>query len=305
MPESPEPIKSESAPPVVTVAILTFNHAPFIEQAVHSVLAQNTNFPIEILLADDCSTDETPEILDRLETKYPDRLTQLQRKRNLGLSANLQECRERAMGRYLAILEGDDYWTDPLKLQKQHDALEDHPDWSMCYTAARVFAEDASHKDFVKPSPFPEKALGVGDFVEENQIQTMSVAMYRQGVVTRTPDWHAQLRIGDWALHVLHANKGPIGFVPEVTTAYRVHPGGLWSGLSTFRRWEEMIRLFRFLEQHFEGEYAASMKAAQDKLAKDFDDRVAYLERIEYRYNFLRLNRVAAVFRFLKSLFTR
>ena len=126
-------------PPITTAAIITYNHELYIEQAVKSVLAQQTEYPIEILVADDCSTDRTPEILRQLDQQYPNRIRFLARPKNLGLSDNLQDCREQARGKYLAILEGDDYWSDQEKLQKQTAAMEFHPDWTMCYGSCRVF----------------------------------------------------------------------------------------------------------------------------------------------------------------------
>ena len=268
----------------VTVAITSFNHEQYIEQAITSVLDQRTEFRIEILVADDCSTDRTADVIERLSDTNPGRLTILSRPHNLGVSANMQDCRDRARGKYLAILEGDDFWTDPLKLQKQYDAMQANPQWSMCFTACRVVHAEMKQKDFVKPDPFPQRPLTFDDFLAENQIQTMSVAMYRQGIVERTPQWHAQIRIGDWALNMLHAKSGPIGFVPQVCAHYRVHSEGLWSGLSSFGRWQEIDTLFSALEQHFERELRAKIAKARQNFKNDFDDRVAYLERIERRY---------------------
>ncbi|TWU41194.1 putative glycosyltransferase EpsE [Novipirellula aureliae] len=285
--------------PVVSVALITYNHEQYIEQAVQSVLEQQTPFPIEILVGEDCSTDGTRAVLERLDQQHPGRLTLLPRPKNLGLSGNLQDCRERARGRYLAVLEGDDYWIDPLKLKKQHDAMEMHPDWSMCFGACRVFYEDGSREAIIKPNVFPSAPLGVDDFLQECQIQTMSVTMYRQGIIERTPMWHSKLRIGDWALAILHANVGPIGFVPEVLTAYRAHAGGLWSGLATFRQWEELLALFGYLESHFDGELATKMKLARENVIQQCSDRVNYLERVERRYLTLKLDRVAAACRWL------
>ncbi len=293
----PAKLDTQSVLPIVSVAILVYNHERYIEQAIDSVLGQRTHFPIEILVAEDCSTDATRDVLARLDQRYPGQLMLLLRERNLGLSANLQDCRERSRGRYLAILEGDDYWLDPLKLQKQYEAMESHPDWSMCFGACRVFYEDGSQPDRIVPTPPPSGPLVLGDFLNVGQLQTMSAAMYRQGVVTQTPAWHAKLRLGDWALHILHAHAGPVGFLPDVLTAYRVHRGGLWSGLHTFGQWEETLALFTHLEAHFEGELSAKMRAARSRFITMFSDRVADLEKVERRYQMLQLDHIAALWR--------
>ncbi len=294
--------------PGVSVVITTYNHQRYIEQAIQSVLAQETSFPIEILIADDCSKDRTPEIIAQLDKQNPGRLTVLKNPRNLGISGNLQSCREQARGRYMAILEGDDYWIDTRKLQKQFDAMEANPDWSMCYTGSRVFTDDGSKPDLIKPRQAPDHPLSVDDFLEENAVQTMSVGMYRQGVIERTPDWHAKVRIGDWALHILHAYQGPVGFVPGVMTAYRVHAGGMWSGWDTFRQWMEMVNLFSYLEQHFraaaqDDHTADKMAKTREYLTKQFADRVKDLEKVERRYLALHLDKIAAVIRKIKHVF--
>lgn len=289
--------------PAVTVAITSYNHERYIEQAILSVLSQQTDFRVEILVADDCSTDNTPKSIMRLAEANPGRLTILSRPQNLGISANLQDCRDHANGQYLAILEGDDFWTDESKLQRQYEAMQANPDWSMCFTACRVIHDENEHLDFIKPSPFPTRLLTIEDFLQENQVQTMSVAMYRQGVVDRTPEWHADVRIGDWALNMLHAEHGPIGFVPHVCASYRVHQHGLWSGLSSFGRWKEIDTLFAALEQHFEGPLADEISRARTRFGTDFDDRVTYLERIEQRYKRFGFESMARIKDKLKTSF--
>jgi len=297
------PSDNASTTPVVSVAIIAYQHESYIEQAVLSVLDQKTNFSLEILVADDCSTDRTPEILRFLDQRFPGRLTFLVDDRNLGLSANIQRCRQFARGKYFAILEGDDYWIDPMKLQRQHDAMQANPTWSMCFGFWKVIYESGNRSPVVKPASAPVGPLTVDDFLEENPIQTMSVAMYRQGLVCETPPWHEAIRIGDWALHIMHTQFGPVGFVPEVLTAYRVHDRGLWSGLGTFARWQELLYLFESLESHFEGDIAAKMKRAKEKVLGDCAARVADLEKVERRYRGLGLERLSGIYRKLRDRF--
>jgi len=289
------------AQPLVTAVILTYNHERYIEQAVRSVIAQRTSFPIEILVGEDCSTDGTRSALDRLNQEFPQRLTILRRDVNLGLSANLQDCRERARGRYLAILEGDDSWTDPLKLQRQFDAMEAHPEWSMCYHPCRVFDEDGRQRPRISPTTYPANPLTVLDLLEQNHVPTMSVACFRQGVVRQTPPWHAELRNGDWALYILHADIGPVGFLPDVMADYRLHQGGLWSGFGSYNRWQQTLALFGHLAQHFQGRYAAEIAEAHRIHLKATIQRVDDLEKIERRYLALRLDRIAAVCKWLRE----
>lgn len=285
--------------PLVSVVVLAYNHEKFIETAVISVLNQRTTFPIEILIGEDCSTDRTREILIGLDAKHPGRMKLLFRDANLGLSRNLQDCRERASGRYLAVLEGDDYWTDSFKLEKQCQLMEAHPDWSMSFHSCRIFHDDGSTKDRISPVDPPAETLNVLDLLSENRVPTMSVTMFRQGVIKSMPAWHTKLRNGDWALYVLHADRGLVGFLPDNMTAYRVHRGGLWSGWNSFDRWQQTLALFDYLEEYFEGRYAEEIEQTRQMHLAHLRQRVADLEKIERRYLGLRLDRVASVLKWL------
>ena len=115
---------------LISVIVITYNQERYIHQALQSILSQNTDKVIEILVGNDASTDRTGEILEELARTQ--NLNLIQREQNLGASANLYDLLEHARGKYVALLEGDDYWTDPDKLQKQYDFLETHPDYIGC-----------------------------------------------------------------------------------------------------------------------------------------------------------------------------
>ena len=297
--------EAESVAPLVTVVVLAYNHEQFIAMAIASVLSQRTTFPIEILVGEDFSTDRTREILKSLDAANPGRLTLLFRESNLGLSRNLQDCRERATGKYLAILEGDDYWIDDLKLEKQCQLMEAHPDWSMSFHRCRVFYDDRTKPDLVSPSNPPDQPLDVIDLLQENRVPTMSISMFRQGVIRQTPEWHTSLRNGDWALYVIHADKGPVGFLPDIMTAYRVHHGGFWSGWNSFDRWMQTLALFDCLDLYFRGRYAEEIEKSRQKHRDQLRQRVADLEKIERRYLALRLDKIASVFKRIREFCQR
>lgn len=300
-PTEPVPSASSENRPIVTVVVITFNHERYIEQAVLSVLSQKLEEHFEILVGDDCSTDRTRELLRKLSDAHPGRLRLIFRDTNIGLSSNLQDCREKARGKYMAILEGDDYWTDDRKLRKLIDAMEANDDWSMCFHACQVKHLDVEGHDFIAPLKPPERPLVVTDMLRENRVHTMTVTMYRQGVIRQTPDWHRQLRNGDWALYVMHADRGPIGFVPDVMAVYRVHSRGFWSGWNTFDRWLQTLTLFDCLERYLEGRYGTEVRAARENLLSILRQRVADLERIERRYFALRLDRFAAICKWFRD----
>lgn len=111
---------------MVSVCMFTYNHEKFIRHALESVLMQKTSFDYEIIIGDDCSTDRTVSIIKGIQALYPDRIKLIARKKNIGMTGNSYDVKSRATGKYLAILEGDDYWTDVYKLQKQVDFLENN-----------------------------------------------------------------------------------------------------------------------------------------------------------------------------------
>lgn len=123
--------------PLVSICCITYNHAPYIKECIEGFLMQKTTFPIEILIHDDCSTDGTTEIIKDYEKQYPDLIFPLYEEENQYQKGKASEIDlynyKRARGKYIAYCEGDDYWTDPLKLQKQVDFMEANPDYSVCF----------------------------------------------------------------------------------------------------------------------------------------------------------------------------
>jgi glycosyltransferase involved in cell wall biosynthesis len=122
----------------LSVAMITYNHERFIAQAIESVLAQKVDFDYEIVIGEDCSTDGTRAVIMDFQRRCPDRIVVLLRERNIGAMRNLAGTIAACRGKYLAVLEGDDYWTCANKLQKQVDFLDKHPDWAVCCTRAEV-----------------------------------------------------------------------------------------------------------------------------------------------------------------------
>ena len=128
----------------VSVHMITYNHERFIAQAIEGVLMQQTDFAVELVIGEDCSTDGTRAIVRRYGERYPERIRLLLQERNLGARANALATLNACRGQYIALCEGDDYWTDPTKLQKQVDFLESHPECSLCFHRVLVVYEDGS-----------------------------------------------------------------------------------------------------------------------------------------------------------------
>jgi glycosyltransferase involved in cell wall biosynthesis len=119
--------------PLLSIVTITYNHEPFIAKTIEGVLMQQVKFPIELIIAEDCSTDGTRAICQQYAEEYPDLIRLITSDSNVGAIANERRAMLAARGKYIAFCEGDDYWTDPLKLQKQVDFLESHPDYSVTF----------------------------------------------------------------------------------------------------------------------------------------------------------------------------
>ncbi len=233
------------ASPMVTIGILSFRHAATIHQAVESVLNQETDFPFEIVIADDDSDDGTAEILKEWQRHHPDRVRLLLARENLGRHTgngrlNFIRLWRANRGRYFHLLDGDDWWTDVGKLKKQVDLLERNPDCALCWHRGRVVydegvpPEDRLLEEVVPPESYDEINDGSVLFWS-NRCLTSSV-LYRRGLCDELPEDFLRIRIGDWPLQILHARLGKAGFIDEVMSAYRVHATGMWSGKAAFNQ---------------------------------------------------------------------
>lgn len=224
---------------LVSICCLTYNHALYVRQCLDGFVMQKTNFQIEVLIYDDASTDGTQDIIREYEEKYPDIIKPIYQKENQyskGVRVSLVYNYPRVKGKYIAICEGDDYWTDSYKLQKQVDFLESHPDYVMC-----------SHR--------------YNDYIQET-----GEMLYDRSINETDYDLKSLIR-GEWHFHPLtvmyrrealdlsHYNKYPVSMdavlfyeilrkggkghcLPDSIAVYRHHATGVWSEVSLNRKCE-------------------------------------------------------------------
>jgi glycosyltransferase involved in cell wall biosynthesis len=223
--------------PKVSVSLITYNHAPFIEQAIEGVLRQKTNFPIELVIGEDESSDGTREIVRRYADAHPELIRAHFHSRSSNISYqgratgrhNFVNNLRSARGEYIALLDGDDYWIDPNKLQQQVDFLDSHPACSTCFH--RVSVVDVAGKE-LRQSPVvgpDQSTYTVSDLLRRRFFTNAPSVMFRRGLFGDFPEWYFRVPVGDFALHVLNGMKGDFGFLNRVMSAYRVHGGGIWS----------------------------------------------------------------------------
>ena len=224
--------------PLVSIISITYNQENYIKDALNSFLSQNINFPLEIIVADDHSSDKTPMIISQYHEKNPNVLKPVLRNKNVGAVNNCISAMQMARGKYIALCEGDDYWTSPNKLQKQIDLLESNPKISICFHPVKVVFEGGSKKSYTIPDSSTGLIFNTKRLLKANFIQTNSV-VYRRQNYRNIPNNIMPL---DWFLHLYHAQFGTIGFINEVMSVYRRHPGGIW--------WDEQSAPTKIIEKY-------------------------------------------------------
>ena len=190
---------------VVSVCMITYNHEAYIAQAIDGILMQKTNFPIELIIGEDCSTDNTRKIVVEYAEKYSEIIRPVLPEKNLGIMKNFIETMEAARGKYIALCEGDDYWTDPYKLQKQVDFLEANEEYSLCFHKVNVRYED-NLKDEGILHYFEEREYSGLEIYKEWIISTCSVVFRNY----RDLQFHKSIIYGDIYLFLLLSERGKI-----------------------------------------------------------------------------------------------
>jgi len=248
---------------MVSVAMTTYNQEHFIDQAIQSVLSQETDFPVELVIGEDYSTDRTRPIVKQYARRYPRQIRLLLRAKNLGPQHNLAETLRACGGRYIALLEGDDYWTSAQKLQKQVAFLESHPQCAECFHAVTFFFEDGRCAPFVERPPDGVKTVSTLEDLLRINYMTYCSVMFRRRLLDRFPDWYYTQIAVDWLLFILIAENGWIGYLDETMAAYRMHSRGVWSGLSQISQQTALLESYQVLKTYFGRRFDKSVRYGQ------------------------------------------
>jgi glycosyltransferase involved in cell wall biosynthesis len=209
----------------VSVHMITYNHARFIARALDSALAQETNFPFEIVVFDDASTDGTSAIVRQYAQRHPDVIRAVVREKNAGVSRNFIEALLACRGEYIAFLEGDDYWDSPKKLQTQADILDAHPETAIVSHPVKIIVgEDETVRRISRVDP--RDVLTFEDVVVyEYPLPTCGTLI--RNVLRDVPPWFYELHNLDYATQLLVARHGNVRIQHEPMAVYRNHPGGI------------------------------------------------------------------------------
>ena len=290
---------------LVSICCITYNHEKFIADAIEGFLMQKTNFGIEIIIHDDASTDKTAEINRQYQKRYPDLIKavcQTVNQYSLGVDIFESNIFPLIRGKYIAICEGDDYWIDPNKLQKQVDYLENNPGCTMTFHAAKVVNSENKFIELMKPyrenrlCTAGDICLGGGGF-----IPTASI-VYRKELMNNPPRWYYKQSFKDFQLMLIVSKQGYAYYIDEIMSIYRTGVPGSWTD-KLFNSPDSEIRLIAQARSHIDvlrnfNEYSNHKyddevsKAILDQEFKilDIEKKLKEMKELKYKDQYKTLN---------------
>jgi glycosyltransferase involved in cell wall biosynthesis len=244
----------------VSVLLVTYNHAEYVRQALDSVIMQKTDFDVEIVVADDYSLDSTLEIIKEYQADYPN-IRILPTEKRVGITLNYKRGFDACRGRYIAMLEGDDFWISPRKLELLVTFLEEHPECPFCFHRI-IRLDEASDRAGVYPT-FPDKSesrlFTASQLASRNFIENFSTCVYRREAIAKLEPGLWSLKLREWPFNIVVAQQGLVGYVPSIMSVYRGHPGGIWSQKTPEEQSASILELIeaynKFLGFRFDAEF--------------------------------------------------
>lgn len=266
------------SPIKVSVLITAYNHAEFITNTLEGVISQRVDFPFEIIVGEDDSTDGTREIVRNYGEKYPDLIQPLFNSREDVIYINGKPSGRYnflnnlnyAKGEYIALLDGDDYWTNPNKLQKQVDYMDSHPDYSMCFHNVFSINEEGVKEEWAIPEK--RSVYSKLDLLSGNFIPTCSVLFRRGSNKSIFPEWIKYIPMADWPLFIQLSDSGPIGYIDENMAVYRRHSNAIWSTKSVLGRLSNSIYAAELIRSELKGKERDKLDKTISNWKKDFQD---------------------------------
>jgi len=216
--------------PLVSVHMLAYHHAPFIAAAIQSVADQKTDFPIELIIGEDCSPDRTLEIAMDYQRRYPSLIRVLSSDANVGMHANGDRCLAASRGDYIAICEGDDYWCDPTKLARQMTVFRAHSECALVYHAAAYIDSETGRQTQTSRQSLFSRMLSIEEVIlgDGGLIPTASI-MVRTEIARSLPAWCRQAPVGDYPLALWAALRGKIAYLDRIMSVYRTNVPHSWT----------------------------------------------------------------------------
>jgi len=275
----------------VSVFLITYNHENYIGTAIERIVSQKVNFGFELVIGEDCSKDNTLAICEQYAAKYPDIIKLLPSDKNYGPMGNTIRTLYACKGDYIAMCEGDDYWTDNDKLQKQADFLDANPDYSMCFSDVQVIDEMGWNLPDEKYFPrIMKDTITIEDIIlSEVSLIPTATMFFRNVLPNPFPEFYYHTFSGDLFLHLLLADKGKTKYFNYKTAVYRNHEGGLTKSPAQIEK--TLNNIFQFyvtVNEYFNYKYDTLIRKRLFEMSKT---RLIYgsrekkgLEKVKYYF---------------------
>lgn len=238
--------------PKVSVCMITYNHELYIKDAIEGVLMQKVNFEIELIIANDHSTDNTHVLISKLIDSHPKGhlIRYINHPENLGMMPNFIFALKQCKGNYIALCEGDDYWTDPLKLKKQIVFLENNRDYNICFHNVKLLNQvnGKLEDDYLTIDSY--ETTSIKELCQNNYIHTPSVVIRNNFAL---PNWFTNLSIGDWPLYMIVVSDKKIKKLLETMAVYRIHSDSSWSSTTESVRINKTIETVAEVKNNIKG----------------------------------------------------
>jgi len=283
--------------PIVSISCLTYNHDKYIRDALAGFLIQDTIYAYQIYVLDDASTDNNVNIIKEYQSKYPNLFQCFFLKENTWQKPNRLQIAKpyldaRNRGKYIAMCEGDDYWTDPLKLQKQVDFLESNPEYSMCVHNAIVHFEDVENRDYFFNPANQKSIITTEDLIEKWSFATASILFLARFQPDIDNEMSSRIHNADLFLALMVSLHGPIKYIPDVMSVYRrsiyaIKNKSFRKPGKNFNRHyilDKMIELLKIFDNLSNGKYNKQVesKIEQLKNTKKRDERYYHMPILKY-----------------------
>jgi glycosyltransferase involved in cell wall biosynthesis len=281
---------------------MAYNHEKFIEEAINGVMKQKTNFNFELIIANDFSTDNTSKVINSFNNKNKKlEIKHIDRKANLGPNPNFIDAHKIVKGKYVAICEGDDYWTDPNKLQTQVDFLDAHPDFVLCCHNAKIIdtegnlIQEKKLPDLNTDKDYSSFDLKMGSFL-------LTLTLVFRNKIKKFPNEFSQVLNGDTFLISLLGKYGKGKYIENIDpAAYRSHTGGVWSG---FDREQRMLKKQQFLssliayysdDEKLKANLKKEQKKIHKRILKSYLSEPSFKKQLVYNKNFFQFYRPSSL----------
>lgn len=276
----------------VSVCCITYNQQLYISEAIESFLRQKSTFPLEIIVHDDASTDKTARVIKQYAKKYPDVIIPILQKENQyskGIKALLTFVFPMAKGKYIAVCEGDDYWTDPYKLQKQIDYMERHPECSLCFHAAELVKGKTKINKFIRTAN-KNKLISSKKMFGYGSQSPMPTLLFRRKDIQKLPKWCFDAPIDDIPLKLYLSQKGTIFYINEIMAVRRIGVPNSWTNRmknNALRKslYPKMIRMLEGFNRYSKYRYSKEI----------IEKQITYEVKIsasQNEYNFFKIHEI-------------